>query len=63
MNSVFAGNDRSPAPGCYLNHATGTFSPEIVGDSSMSLFVSSLNTKMHTFSTFCNKVAKLYQSL
>ena len=51
MSWVFIGYDWSPAPGCYLNLATAIyiFTPEIMGDSSMILFVSLLNIKMHTF--------------
>ena len=40
MNWVLIRNDCSPAPDCYLNHATRIymFTPEIVGDGFMSLF-------------------------
>ena len=50
INWVFIGTDWSPAPGCYLNHATRiyVFTPEIVGDSSMSLFFYLSNINMHT---------------
>ena len=63
MNCVFIGNDWSPAPGCYLNHATGiySFTPEIVGEQFHELIHFFTKHKdAHFFADFVNDRLQSY---